>query len=198
MIDDSEDKSERVSIPSDFFSTETGKPFTHCKSCERNLLNADVHYVVEKAITSNKKYNTTDTIFEYALCYSCYQTTLKSMSDTSIRNIQNYFIEHGERIQQRIMDFLQGKAKVNDLIDFCAIKGTARKDLTEYQIACHCIGENINSAYPPLMIGYEAMDEMMGLLSDKTLGEIDRFYNDIIDIPPEFRDILIDRPVFIL
>ena len=198
MSSDLENKKEGISIPPAFFSTETDKPFTHCISCETNLLSPDVRYVIEKAITSNKEYNATDTIFEYALCYTCYQNILKSMSDTSIANIQNYFMENGQQVQKRVMEFIQGKVKVDDLINFCAIKGTARKDLQEYQIACHCIGQCINNLYPPLMIGHEAMDEMMQLLSNKTLGEIDRFYNDIIDIPPEFKDILEDRPVFIL
>jgi hypothetical protein len=187
-----------IVLPSDFYSSETGKPFTRCNVCDVNLLIPGTRYVIEKAITHNKEYHTTDTIFEYALCYNCYREILGTMSETSLKNIQSYFLDHTEHVQRRLMQFIQGKANVEELIGACAIKGTAREQLSEYQIACHCNGRNLDSTYPPLMIGHEAMDEIMLLLSDKTLGEIDGFYNDIIKIPPEFKDILDGRPVFIL
>jgi len=187
-----------ILLPRVFYSSETGKPFTRCNSCDTNLLIPGTHYVIEKAITHNKDYNTTDTIFEYALCYTCYREILSTMSETSLKNIQSYFLDHAQHVQHRLMQFIQGKANVEELIGACAIKGTAREQLNEYQIACHCNGKNLNSTYPPLMIGHEAMDEITMLLSDKTRGEIDGFYNDIIEIPPEFKDILDGRPVFIL
>jgi hypothetical protein len=185
-------------IPSAFHSSETGELFTNCNVCDKNLLIPGTHYVIEKAVTHYPQYNANDTIFEYALCYDCYQTVLNAMSDTSKNNIQIYFLDNMQHVQQRLMNFMQGKSQIEDLISSCAIKGTPREALNEYQIACHCNGKNLDSSYPPLMIGHEAMDEMMQLLSSKTLGEIDRFYHDIIDIPPEFKEILNDRPVFIL
>ena len=185
-------------IPAAFYSSETGKPFSNCTACDKDLLVPGTRYVIEKAVTHYPQYNASDTIFEYALCYDCYQTILNAMSDTSKNNIQIYFLDNMQHVQQRLVDFMQGKVKIEDLIGSCAIKGTLREELNEYQIACHCNGQNLDSAYPPLLIGHEAIDEMMQLLSNKTLGEMDRFYNDIIDIPPEFKEILNGRPVFIL
>jgi hypothetical protein len=198
METQSKDRDSGLIVPQDFYSSETGKPFTNCRSCDKNLLIPGRRYVIEKAVTHYPQYHANDTIFEYALCYDCYQAVLNTMSDTSKHNIQSYFLENMQHVQQRLMDFIQGKAKVEDLIGFCAVKGTPREELNEYQIACHCNGPYLDDAYPPLMIGHEAMDEIMQLLSNKTLGEIDRFYNDIIDIPPEFKEILTGRPVFIL
>jgi hypothetical protein len=187
-----------IQIPPAFYSTETGKPFTHCISCEKNILSPGTRYVIEKAITQYKDYTATDTIFEYAMCHECYQDILTSLSDTSKNNINAYFLENMHNVQNRMLEFMRDRSRVDQLIAACAIKGTPRAELNEYQIACHCNGQNLDTGYPPLLIGHEAIDEIMQLLSNKTLGEIDGFYNDMIKIPPEFKDILDGRPVFIL
>ena len=78
-----------MKIPEIFHSTGTGKPFSHCVSCNKELLNSDNPYIIEKAIRQYLEYKTTDTIFEYAMCMDCYMKIDQSLSDESKHNLEN-------------------------------------------------------------------------------------------------------------
>ncbi len=189
---------EYIKIPKMFFSTETEKLFSHCISCNNYLLLPGSQYVVEKVIRQYIEYNTTDTIFEYAMCVNCYQQVNESLSLTSKQNIEKYFNEHVD-IGQRRHNLLKDKnLNIEDWVSHCIIKGTPLNELNEYQIACQCDGEYLLFTYMPILIGHEAMDEMMQLLSNKTIGEINGFYDKFCGLPPDLRKILNEPALFIL
>lgn len=188
---------EYIKIPKMFFATDTEKPFTNCISCEKNLLQPESAYVIEKVIRQYIEYKTTDTIFEYAMCIDCYQEVSESLSDSSKKNIEKYFNEHVD-LEQRRQKFIENKnLNIEDWLSACVIKGTPVSELNEYQIACQCQGPFMLFTHMPMLIGHEAMDEMMQLLSNKTIGEINGFYDKFSGLPPDLKKIL-NEPRFVL
>jgi len=185
-----------IKIPKMFFSTDTEKPFSNCISCDIDILQPGTPYVIEKVIRQYIDYNTTDVIFEYAMCINCYQELSNSLSLTSRQNIEKYFLEHVDMVQRRQNLLKDKKIKIEDWVSNCVIKGTPIKELNEYQIACQCDGEYLLFTYMPMLIGHEAMDEMMQLLSNKTIGEINGFYDKFSGLPPDLKKI-INEPTFI-
>ena len=52
-------------IPTVFYSDVTGEPFKACVICEKYLYEPGAPYLIEKAFRRNKKFNITETLFEY-------------------------------------------------------------------------------------------------------------------------------------
>ncbi len=189
---------EYIKIPKMFFSTDTEKPFSNCISCDKDILQPGTSYVIEKVIRQYIDFNTTDTIFEYAMCINCYQTITNSLSLSSKQSIEKYFLEHVDMAQRRQYLLKNKKTKIEDWVSNCAIKGTPINELDEYQIACQCDGEYLLFTYMPMLIGHEAMDEMMQLLSNKTIGEINGFYDKFSGLPPDLKKIINEPTILIL
>ena len=188
---------EYMKIPSLFYSTDTDKPFTNCVSCEKFLLQPKSPYVIEKAIKQYPEYKTTDVIFEYAMCMECYQNINESLSIESKSNIEQYFTENVDLGDRRKSLLKNKEFSINDWTSNCIIKGTHISELTEYQIACQCDGEYLLFTHMPFIIGNIALDEMMQLLSNKTIGEIGGFYDKFFSPDPDIKK-LFDEPKFVL
>ena len=187
---------EFMPIPPVFYSSETGQPFSHCVACNRYLLEEGVQYVIEKAIKQYREYRTTDTIVEYAMCLKCYEDVAASFSETSRQNIENYFAARVDLVQRRHELLKDGRLNLDDWISSCVVKGTPVEELDEYQLVCQCDGGDLLFTYLPFLIGSAATEEVAQLLSAKTRGEIDGFYDRFFGPPPEIKRIL-DRPVFV-
>lgn len=189
---------EYTSISKIFYSDETGKPISHCIDCNKFLLQDGVQYIIEKAIKQYPKYKTRDTIFEYAMCFNCYEKVRNSFSDISKQRIEAYFEKHVHLLERRNKLLKKGELKIDDWISTCLLKGKRIETLSEFQIACQCDGNDILFAYSPFMISGEAMDEIANLLSNQTLGEIEGYMNEFFRYPPEFSDILTGRPLMLV
>ena len=190
-----------VDIPQSFYSDETKAPFMKCLSCECNLLEKDTHYIIEKAIKRYKGYSSTDTIFEYAICLKCHDKFMSVYSQESRGKVQNYFIENAQFNFMRhhlIHKLEDGIFNIDDWISHCIIKATPLNELTEYQIGAQCIGNKMAVLEMPFLIGNEAMDEIMQLLSNKTIGDMNRFIDDFFGLPPDLKKLLKDTGVLIL
>lgn len=190
-----------IDIPEQFYSDAVNRLFANCLNCNRFLLDGNTEYIIEKAVRRYNEFNTTDTIFEYAICMKCHSEIMSVYSESSLNNIQNYFQENvnfNER--QRIINekIDQGKLDFKDYVSHCLIKGTPVTKLNEYQIGCHCIGNKMLANNMPFLIGNEAMDELSQLLSNKTIGEMDRFIDEFLGLPPDLRKLLRDSGVLIL
>jgi len=188
---------EYIKIPPLFYSTDTNKPFTNCVSCDKDLLQPQSPYVIEKAIKQYPEYNTTDVIFEYAMCMECYQKINESLSTESKTNIENYFSENVDLGERRKSLLKNEELSINDWTSNCIIKGTPVSELTEYQVACQCDGEYLLFTHMPFIIGNIALDEMMQLLSNQTIGEIGGFYDKFFSPDPDIKK-LFDEPKFVL
>ncbi len=197
----SDKKSFLVDIPQEFYSVETNAPFMKCLNCECNLLDNETQYIIEKAIKQYKGYSTTDTIFEYAICLKCHDTFMKVYSQESLSKIQNYFLENADFNINRyhlIKKLDDGIFEINEWLAYCVIKGTPIKEMTEYQIGAQCVGNKIAVHDMPFLIGNEAMDEIMQLLSNKTIGEMNGFIDEFFGLPPDLKKLLKDTGVLIL
>lgn len=194
-------KSNLVDIPKQFYSDVSNRPFSTCLNCNRFLLDNNTQYVIEKAVRRYPEFDTTDTIFEYAICLQCHEEIMSVYSESSLKNIQDYFLENvnfEERQQQIDAKAADGSFDIKDYTSQCIIKGTPLSQLTEYQIGCQCVGNKMVLSNMPFLIGNQAMDEISHLLSNKTIGEMDRFIDEFFGLPPDLRKLLKDSGVVIL
>ena len=185
-------------IPKIFYSDATESLIERCVHCDRYLLEAGTHYMIEKSIKNYPNLHATDTIFEYAICVPCILKLRESLSQLSMQRIQYYFLQHSD-FQHRLNLALSGQARdLSSMIGECMVKKRPVSEFDEYQIACECSGTQMLYGFLPYALSGEAMEEMMELLSRQTRDELDRFRDDFVRIPPEVKDLLKDRPVVIL
>lgn len=185
-------------IPKIFLPFEKETPFKRCVSCNKDLLDNNVEYVIEKAIRQYPEYGTSDVIFEYALCLECTEKIRHELSPDSLQRVQSYMMNNGNFIKQSQKLREEHNWEVEDWIDKCAFTGQELKDQKEYQIIAHCRGNQMVFSMMPYMIGSQAMDEIANLLSDKTQDELNRFINDNFGIPPELKQPILDNPVMLI
>lgn len=177
----------KVEIPKIFYSDANDAPFSNCLVCNSLLLVEGKQYVIEKAIKRYKSFDSTDTVYEYAMCMNCYFELQKSFSESSQRKIEEYMLRNSNTMQRLEKLNQTDHPDLEDWVSDCIIKGKPMKECTEYQIMCECVGSKMVFGISPIMICGEAVDEIMQLLSNQTLGEIGRFQNQYFDVPPELK-----------
>ncbi len=158
-------------IPKEFYSFETDTPFERCIECNKYLLDEETEYIIEKAVKNYKGYSAKDTVFDYAICLDCAEVMRKGISKESWESMMKYFQENMD-----VMTRLEMQDQSPDKsIRSCMVKKTNVEDCPEYQIYAHCKGEKLNMENPPYMISGEVMEELLPLLSDKTIDEMNGF-----------------------
>lgn len=171
-----------IPIPETFWSFETGQLFETCSLCGTDLLHAGKQYLVEKAYKRN------EVIFEYALCADCHQRIMNELSRKSLKLIDHYFEEHVDprtRLE-KLREASHGSA--DRWISHCMVKDTPVEALEEYQIGGLFAGDKMVLADFPFALGGPAIDEIMHLLSDETVGALNDFSGQVlgIDLPNKF------------
>ena len=194
----SKDQFFHIEIPDIFYSDANKNMFTHCINCNKYLLEDGVQYLIEKAIKRYHKFDSVDTIFEYAICMDCYEEMRKSFSEISLQRIENYFNKNVDWVERRMNLLHQQEPRLKDWLSNCLVKNTPKDELSEYQIACHCDGKDMLFSFLPYLISSDAMDEIANLLSNKTIDAINGFRDRFFKYPPEWQDILSCRPVMLL
>ena len=178
-----------IEIPSLFFDSITGKPFKICQVCQKQLLDTNSNYIIEKVFRKNIASGKIEAHFEYAICFDCAMKLTQSYSKESKENLERYFRENvQESLNQQAPVNLASERDIQDHLSKCSITGKTVTELEEYQIVGQFNGSYINPNMAPFMIGAGAMDDVSDLLSDKTLDEIDDFTGKYLTGPPEFRD----------
>ncbi|MEM6845816.1 MAG: hypothetical protein AAF944_20370 [Bacteroidota bacterium] len=185
-------------IPSIFYSHNTQAPFERCISCDCSLQQPDSQYLVEKAFRNYREFGKTDVIFEYAMCLNCADRMRKELSLSSLARIQEFFEERVDFYQRRDQLMQSQPASSPQWLDKCLITGESHQALDEYQIYGHFVGDRCVYSFLPYMIGGPAVDEITNLLSEKTLGEIDRFIDENFGLPPELKKPIRDNPVIFI
>lgn len=187
-----------IDIPKYFHSDASGEPFQACIHCGRKLHEPGTHYFVEKAIRNYPDYNTTDTIFEYAICFDCYMDVHQSLSAQSKSAIDNYFMQHVS-ILDRLRILRENESPdIENWLSRCLIKNIEKQHTSEYQIMCECFGDKLMLSFAPYLVSMEAMHEIADLLSNQTLDSLNGFYDKHLGVPPEFQPLLTDHPHLIL
>ena len=189
---------EFIKIPKEFYSEATGEPFKKCMVCECDLGETGTPYLIEKAIRRYEKLNATDTIFEYALCFTCQEEVREFWSEESRQKMDAYLAEKTNLTERREKLLQADKLELNPWISHCIFKGTPAEASSEYQIMCQCDGEYMIFAYMPFMISGEAIDEIVQLLSEKTKDELGGFMDKYLGLPPELKSKLTDPSLLIL
>ena len=184
-----------IAIPKDFYSFETGQPFERCISCNRDLLTGNAPYMVEKAIKKYSGYEARDVIFEYAMCMSCAMDMRNQMSTASLTKLDDYFSREVNMAAH--LQALHTSQDISTSFSNCAVKGTSKEELEEYQLFAYCEGRHISPLVPPYMISGAAIEEVANLLSAKTIDELDDFLGKHFSPPPGLEDVL-DRPRLIM
>ena len=177
-------------IPKVFWSDLSNQPFEHCIHCEKYLLEEDTEYLIEKAIQSTEKEGVYSTIFEYAICFDCADQMKAQLSESSIQNINRFYAEHVDMDARREQLIAHTENTERDWLKNCIVKHKPYQAGSEYQIYGQCSGKRFLYFDMPFMISGEAMEEMIELISDETMDELDRFKDDLISGPPEFKEIL--------
>lgn len=163
-------------IPPCFYSFQEEGLFKRCIECDRNLLEEKCEYVIEKAIRNYPDFNTSDVIFDYAICMDCARKIHNKLSKESIENIRNFFNQKLD-VNERSRKIAEAKGNVDELISDCMISHREAKISSEYQIFAHCVGDKINLQNPPYMLSSEVLEELSEILSVKTREELDGFFN---------------------
>ena len=189
---------EATDIPVEFHSFSQEKAFSHCISCNIDLLASKMQYLIEKAFRRYPGFDTQDVIFEYAMCLGCAERMRQEMSIESMRNVQQFFNERVDFYGRRQELLYEHGLNHEAWLDRCIVTGRPKAELEEYQIYGHCQGDRFLFSYLPYMISHEAMDGMAELLSEKTRGEIDRFIDDNFGLPPELKQPIKDHPFVLL
>ena len=189
--------SQYIRIPKIFFSSDTGKPFSHCLMCAKFLLQDGTAYMIEKAVKQHPEMNVTETIFDYALCMDCAIKMNAALSVESRERIGAYFAAHANLAERREALLKKKTLRVQPWLSRCVIKNTPIAESPEYQLVAQFDGKHLLFTDMPFALSFAAMDEMGELMSEKSRGEMDDFIGKYFSGPPEVAEILRKRLVLV-
>lgn len=175
-----------TTIPKLFWSDLEGAPFKKCISCQEKLLESKQPYLIEKAVKGFDGERINATLYEYAVCLNCASQMNLKLSVSSRQRMEDFF--------QSNVDFearLQHLKEVDDKewLTECLVHHLPVNEEGECQLFGLCQGDQFIYKEFPYMIRMEALDEMMDLISAETLRELDNFKEELIDGPPELKEL---------
>lgn len=182
-------------MPESFYSSENKQAPEECSVCGNKF--GDKMYFIEKAFQRSHDRTEYHTTFEYAICEDCKNDMMQSISKESMKNIQEYALQLGEKKED--VAFLNEEINLNHQLTHCIASGKSIEELDEY----HLVGvfKNNRLIHPPMVYGETFIEEYTELLSEETKGFFDDFFDSITVLPPSLAKILEDekpkRPVFI-
>lgn len=183
-----------VEIPEIFKSHNTGHTIERCIICDCNLMEEGKNYLIEKAIKNYPGYQASDCVFEYAICFDCAQKMQQNISAESMKKMGEFFTSR-INLEERMHKFYeQEKFDPNQWIENCLIEGTSQDECREFQIFGHFIGDKMLFSMFPYMIGTAALESLSSLMSKSTRDEMNGFIDDNLGGPPEFKELLKERP----
>jgi len=182
-----------IPIPAEFCNSETKAPFSECLMCHQSL--TSTQYIVEKAIKNYHSVGTREIIFEYAMCLTCAAKMNMELSLESRNRIEAYMASHLKKNKRT--DSGDSPTNIDAAISHCIIKETEVSQSAEYSIYALCDGSTMVVSELPYALSGEVQDEIMQLLSAKSLEILDDFIGNHFTGPPEVKEILRRRPVLI-
>ncbi|MCH7515262.1 MAG: hypothetical protein IH947_15165 [Bacteroidetes bacterium] len=185
-------------IPAKFYSFDSGAPFVHCVECDLDLLHTFTPYFVEKAYRRYRGYEAKDVIYEFAMCMQCAENMRNELSPESRERMMEYLMTKMDTFQRsEALKEYDPVADSDRWLSECILTHEPIEKQEEYVIYGMFKGDKMLVADFPYAIGASAMDEITGLLSAKTLGEIDDFMGKHFTGPPEVNELIGPRrPVF--
>jgi hypothetical protein len=182
-----------IDIPESFFSDGEGKPFETCLKCGKNLLEDNVTYVVEKAMTNTNDFKFSSTVYEFAICTECHLEMQNRMSKESVENLNTYYQDKIAEIGKQSVAIDLRSFDVKQWLSKCFFTDKPVQEMKEYQIVAQFRGKKMLLNMPPMVIGEEIMEEMAAVISTKTKEEMDGFREQFLGPPPEFEEFIYGR-----
>ncbi|MCE2495042.1 MAG: hypothetical protein J4F31_00405 [Flavobacteriales bacterium] len=180
-----------IPVPRLFYPFEEEAPFDKCSRCHAELLESNREYMIEKALKPG------DTIYEYTICFDCIEKSRGGISSDSMQYMERFFLERVRPVEHRAKMIRKFDLDYRFWLDHCVVNGTPVDQMHEYQIMAHCQGPYMVFSVFPYCLGEHAADELVSNLSVATLKELDEFGDELIDIPPELRELWKRKPVLI-
>lgn len=187
-----------IPIPPIFYPEGSDKPFCNCKVCGKELIDSEEQYVIEKAYGQDIETGKRQVIFEFVYCFDCVQEIHQTLSVESRAKIAEYMQQNSD-LERR-----DAELKKHELFDVdiwlhnCVVKNQSIDEVKEFQVYALCMGNDLLFHQAPYMICGDAVDDIMGLLSNKSLDILNDLMTDLTDLPPEFSELFkTRRPIFI-
>lgn len=178
-----------INVPPIFYPEGKNEPFKYCQVCKKELLENNERYLIEKAYKQDLENKGRKLIFEFVYCLNCQEQIQSEFSPESKEKIDNYF-NANTNLEKRYQGLTKNKLFDVDIwLHNCIVKNKPIDEVEEFQIYSLCEGGDMLFYHAPFMLCGEAMDDIMNLLSNKTLDIINGFWVDNIDLPPEMEDI---------
>lgn len=168
---------EFIPVPPDLWSFANEGPFERCSVCDCDLQEPGVVYLIEKAFQGKEP------IFEYAMCDACCVNLRNELSVKSLELINNYYDEHVDLAARRERLLEAHGLDHKPWLDQCVIKKRAIRPDEEYQICALCSDKDLLFTYMPVCISGEAVEDIVKLLSDETLGVVNDFMGQHFGAP---------------
>jgi len=168
---------EERKIPKLFHSTVEESTFKSCSKCDRELIESELQYMIEKVFIPN------DVLFEFALCQYCIEAAQKCISEETMQKLMafnqnemfgkikliNDFMHSGiEEIQQKLHD------------------ENPEQDFSRCSVVGHFVSDAVHPQMPFICVSEETVHEMQELYSRKTRDDIDDFMDFVNLVPPGF------------
>lgn len=173
---------EDKAIPKVFWDSETGQLHRHCKVCERELLESQSPYAIQKLVKRYPPPTGEQVLFDFAICGQCMGQSQAKMSADSRRRVTAYLQQQMAAAQapegQWGGGFWEGR---------CALTKRPLAEMQEYQMALVCQGSHYREE--PMLLSDEALAALQELLSPETKEEMDRFKNENFGWPPELTEL---------
>lgn len=192
-----------ITIPPPFRSDDTMDLLRQCMVCEKELIDSNSQYLIEKSFVKPLGVDVHETLFEYAICMECAMQMRQQLSTASLERMDRFMQQGLQHDFRHLPDYLAEPEQLEQWLSACAFSGQLVSDLLEYQIMAVCQGDQMlvapDAAYQrmPLLIGGPTMDKLVDLLSEETKEELDRFRELLGGVPPEWEEVFKGRPVIV-
>ncbi|MDX1653096.1 MAG: hypothetical protein R3277_11420 [Brumimicrobium sp.] len=175
-----------LEIPSDFHSDSDEKPFVRCKVCDRDLIEDQVPYTIEKAFKRTAEGEDV-TLFELAICIPCAEKQSEKMSKES-RDFLARALQGGDFFQKR--QAMWNTKWRHDWKERCIFSDNEVSLNDEYHIVGHFQGNEIIPFQTPFIIGQEMIEYIQENLSLETKEEMDNFGKQFLGPDPSLKSLL--------
>ncbi len=162
-------------MPDNFYSLETGKPFTHCCACDCQLSEAGMHII-------NKSYVAGECIFELAMCIECREDMNAQLSEESRVAIFDFMHDHTD-MDQREQE-LGTDSNTEAYLQSCITCGTDAHGLTNYSTGAMFSHTTLVKGPFPMLICSACEEKLGETISDETRDVWDKFIGEHFPGPP--------------
>lgn len=165
-------------IPPVFRREEGAQHHSHCKVCNRELLEQNLPYCIEKVFRFTDYPPGKQSIFDFAICIDCMDEMRKSLSEESRSSLMAFY-------QEKLRDGLQEQEHYDYREDKCFFTRRSIREGKSYQMIAFCQGYQLKSQEPPLIVSEEILEEASDRLSAQTIEALDDFTQRNFGWPPE-------------